>query len=473
MTPFEKQIYEFFQFEPTEQQKSAIFLLSDFIENFDRYSLFLLAGYAGTGKTTILSSLVIALKSFKIPYYLLASTGRAAKVMSRYSGEKATTIHKKIYRRKSAVGGNGRFDINFNKDNGTVYIVDEVSMISDMTEDTPFGSGNLMADFFEYVNSGDNNLVIFVGDNAQLPPVGYSESPALAPSRLKQYVQSVSASLLTEVMRQGHDSNILLAATDIRNNIENSILSFPDFRLGPDLILIDGRELIDYLQTSYSRSSVEQTVVITKSNQRAVRYNQGIRQMVRFLDDEICQSDMLMVVKNNYFLAENDPDAPFDFVANGDTIIVNKVLSCQEQYGLRYAKLAFYFPDYDEYPMESWVILDTLTSSVAQLSKEQSDSLYFQVMEKYKAEGYSGKKLQEKIMEDEFYNALQVKYAYAVTCHKAQGGQWDEVYLDNVLFGNVEIDIPLLRWLYTSITRAKEKLFFVNWPQEYFTSEND
>lgn len=470
-TPFEKQIYEKFELEPTEQQKKAIFLLSGFIEKFARYSVFVLAGYAGTGKTTLLSALVRSLKEAGVQYRLMASTGRAAKVMGRYSGENATTIHKRIYRRRSSVGGSGNFDLNFNKDRSTVYIVDEVSMISDIVVEKSFGSGNLLSDFFDFVNSSDDNIVVFVGDSAQLPPVGCDVSPALSPSVLKRYADDVSAVVLTEVVRQAADSRILMAATDIRYNIDSGVMAVPYFHIGPELNRVDGRDLVDSLQTSYGRSSVEQTVVITRSNYRAVKYNLGIRQQVRCLEEELCPSDMLMVVKNNYFLAEKDPDAPFDFIANGDTVIVDRVFGYEERYGLRFARVSYYFPDYDEYPMESLVIVNTLSSTSASLSEEESAVLFDAVAQDYAQQGFSGTKLKQKVMDDVYFNALQVKYAYAVTCHKAQGGQWEEVYLDNVFSGNLEIDLSFMRWLYTAVTRARKKLYFVNWPLDYFIDE--
>lgn len=466
------QIYNNFVFEPTFEQKNLIDTLSNYITNGVEGSLLMINGYAGVGKTTVIGALVKSLKAMNINVVLLAPTGRAAKVMSQYSdGARAYTIHRKIYRQKRTAGS--LFNLNINKDNRTIYIIDEASMLSNdqgpgVSKGATFGSGCLLDDLLDYVFVGDQNRLIFVGDNAQLPPVGSDVSPALDAGFMKSYVSQIQAVTLSQVMRQAKESGILYNATKIRESIENHIVEEPRIDLHfKDIFAISGLDLIEQIENCYWKYGRQETLVITKSNKRANLYNNGIRASVLDHQEEISCGDILMVVKNNYFYAEQQENNELDFIANGDTAVVDRIYKFREIYGFRFAYVSLHFSDYNDLEMECWVMLDTLTSEAPSLSAAQSQAFFNAIEEDYIE--ITNKQLRySKILQNEFYNALQVKFAYAVTCHKAQGGQWAAVFIDTLLFGDQEISIEYQRWLYTAITRAQERVYLVNWHDRFF-----
>lgn len=464
------QIYSYFAFTPTEEQKKLIERLGEYLTSQDSEAVFVINGYAGTGKTTIIGALVRTLKSLDIKAVLMAPTGRAAKVMSRYAETEAFTIHKKIYRERGAGGVDGsKFELNFNRSNDTIYIIDEASMLTGsqgMGDGSIFGSGNLIDDLFDYVRTGRNNRIIIVGDQAQLPPVYYDSSPALNARYMSNY-GNVWEFTLSETVRQEEGSGILHNATKIRRMIESGSTGIPKFDTGfPDVRAIRGNDLIEELDSCYGRYGQAQTTVITRSNKRANHYNQGIRRTILDHDEELSSGDMLMVVKNNYHYVEQDKDAKMPFIANGDVAQVRRIYQTEERYGFRFALAELEFPDYDDYRMECWVLLDVLYSDAPGLSKEQNERLFRAVEEDY-ADIKQKAKRYKTILGDEFYSALQVKFAYAITAHKAQGGQWSAVFLDVMLFGNEEMTLELLRWLYTAVTRATERLYLVNYDSRF------
>lgn len=471
------QIYNNFGFEPTFDQKKLIESISLYLADGQDNSIFLLNGYAGTGKTTIVGAVVRTLQSMQINVVLLAPTGRAAKVMGQYAGKDAHpyTIHKKIYRQKRM--GLQQFSLNINKDNNTIYIVDEASMLSngdgmyqseEVTNRTVFGSGQLLDDLTEYVFTGDNNRLVFVGDQAQLPPVGHDISPALDPSAMSCFGSHIYYSVLRDVVRQSSESAILLNATLLRGMIESMSIGDPQFTLVPkQAYAISGRDLVEHIENCYRWYDKQDTLIITRSNKRANLYNQGIRNAVMDFQEELCGGDMLMVVKNNYYYAEVEKSSELDFIANGDTVTVTRVYRQKEAYGFRFAYVGLRFVDYNELEMECWVLLDTLTSPSPSLTRSQSERLFRAIEEDY-MDIANKQQRYRKIMENEFFNALQVKFAYAVTCHKAQGGQWSAVFIDTLLFGEEQMTLEFLRWLYTALTRATERVYFVNWDPRFF-----
>ncbi len=473
------QIYGNFAFTPTEEQKNLIDRLSEYLTTGDESAVFLINGYAGTGKTTVIGALVRTLRQMELPCVLMAPTGRAAKVMSRYAGAAAYTIHKPIYRERTAGGGEegaSRFDLNFNKSNDTLYIVDEASMLTGQAaalgqEGAVFGTGDLIEDMFDYIRLGRNNKIILVGDQAQLPPVGYARSPALDPSYMAKYGTVWSASL-SEVVRQQNDSGILNNATRIRKLIEDGSEEIPRFDLSlPDVVRLDPRELTDEIDSCYGRYGRSETAIITRSNKRANHYNEGVRRTILDHDEELASGDMLMVVKNNYHYTERDPQARMPFIANGDLARVHRIYRTRERYGFRFAYVELEFPDYDDYSLECWVLLDVLHSDAPSLSREQQGRLFRAVEQEYAEISQKGKRY-KAVLGDDFFCALQVKFAYAITCHKAQGGQWSAIFLDVALFGPEGMTLELLRWLYTAVTRATERLYLVNYDDRFFV-ENE
>lgn len=463
----ECQIYENFRYDPTPDQKKVIFSLAKFICSSDYDDAFVLNGYAGTGKTSIISSLVATLNQNEISVLMLAPTGRAAKVMQHYSSKAAYTIHRKIYM-QSTSGGAIKYMLNYKKLKNTIVIVDEISMISDRDyESSLFGSGNLLQDLMEYVLSGENNKIILIGDSAQLPPVGLDTSPALDPIVLGGYA-TVNMHYLTNVVRQAQDSSILTNATNFRlmiNGENDEVKMVCD----ADVQRIGGSELIESLESSFSRNR-DSTIVITRSNKRALRFNLGIRNAIFDRHEELEAGDKLMVIKNNY--ANKDKSRPFEFIANGDVMIVKRILKIVEKYNFRFAYVVYEMPDYDDFCDEGWLLLDTLYSEAAGLTRARSEELFGNIFEGYSnitSKGFRTK----KVMEDEYFNALQVKFAYAVTCHKAQGGQWSEVYVDTPIFGDEPLTLDLQRWVYTALTRATEKLYLTNWPSMFFDKNDD
>lgn len=462
------QIYNNFGFQPTLEQKNLINSLASYISSSEAGDIFILNGYAGTGKTTLIAALVNTLEALSIEYYLLAPTGRAAKVMSQYSDKSAHTIHKKIYRQRMAGANGGAFSLQHNKSTDTIYIVDEASMLSnDSFDSSAFGSGCLIDDLLEYINSNERNRLILVGDDAQLPPVGQDRSPALDGQYMCKY-GTVHYHTLHEVVRQAEDSTILSNATALRHQIEDQQIALPRFLLDNDQVVrVSGAELIEAIEDSYRAVGREDTIIITRSNKRANIFNNGVRARVLDLDEELTSGDMIMVVKNNYYYAEKDKDCKLDFIANGDVAIVERILSHKEIYGFRYAKARLRLPDYDDYTFEADVLLDTLQSESPSLTREQSNLLFTTIEQDYAHIGEKRKRYAQ-IMQNPYFNALQIKFSYAVTCHKAQGGQWQHVYLDQMIFGAEPMTRDFQRWLYTALTRARTKLHLVNWHDDFF-----
>jgi len=464
-------IFEALNFRPTSDQKELINNLSEFIFEGSDDSVFILKGYAGTGKTTVISALVNALKKHEIKTQLLAPTGRAAKVISKYSSQKAFTIHKVIYRQKSTTDGFGVFSIDYNKFSDTIFIVDEASMIGNGSRDgTIFGSGSLLDDLMSYVYNSNNCKLILVGDIAQLPPVGLEISPALNKQEIEAaYYKEVYESNLKEVVRQSADSGILYNATLLRLVMANGVDCFPKFELNSytDIVRISGADLIDEISTSYSNYGEDETIIVCRSNSRANKFNMGIRNSILYREEELSVGDMLMIVKNNYYWSAETEN--MDFIANGDTVCVRRIRGIVELYGFRFAKLTVEFIDYNE-ELDVVVLLDTLTSESPSLSYNDSVKLYREIEKDY-LDIRNKKKRFEKIRENEYFNALQIKFAYAVTCHKAQGGQWCSVFVDQGWIPTEIPDIEYMRWLYTAFTRATEKLYLVNFNNEFFIEE--
>ena len=455
---------------PTLGQEALSLKLADFIAESQLDAIFLLKGYAGTGKTTFLSSLVKTLTIFKFNAVLLAPTGRAAKVLSTYAGKNAYTIHKNIYRQQSSSDGSGRFVLNKNLCKDTFFIVDEASMISNSTGETSiFGSGRLLEDLIEYVYSGSNCRLLLVGDTAQLPPVGLDVSPALSKVELDSYDRDVYEYELTEVVRQDLNSGILFNATFIRNLITDGSYQSGYFhlesKLYDDVRRISGAELIEEISTCYNRFGLIETIVVTRSNKRANKFNEGIRSAILYKEADISVGDLIMVVKNNYFwLEENEK---IDFIANGDIAEIISIYKHEELYGFRFANVSLRLLDYPDIEFDCKIILDTLAIESASLNGEQNRKLFDAVSEDY-VDIKNKKNRWEKIKANPYFNALQVKFAYAVTCHKAQGGQWSAVFVDQGYLTEEMLNVEFLRWLYTAFTRPTERLYLVNFNKEFF-----
>ena len=462
------QIYGKICFETTPGQKKIIEKLSEYLSESDTSKIFVLNGYAGTGKTTLVAALVGALKDLGIKTVLLAPTGRAAKVLAQYSQEKALTIHKRIYRQRTNADYESKFSLCPNLEKGAVFIVDEASMLSDTpSSGALFGSGSLLTDLVDYVRSGRGCRLILVGDSAQLPPVGSDFSPALDPTTMSAYGEVVYGTM-DEVVRQESESGILFNATLVRCMLENGICSTPRFEMNfPDIEAVEGGEFLEKLQDCYDRYGRDETIVITRSNKRANRYNEGIRRNVLYAEEEIESNDMLMVVKNNYYFPEHTENCPMNFIANGDIARLKRLRRFEDFYGFRFAEALLSFPDYDDTELECKILLDTLTSESPSLTREESTRLFYEVEKDYTDIPSKLKRFRE-IRENPHYNALQVKFSYAVTCHKAQGGQWRAVFVDRCLFGDEPMTRDLLRWLYTALTRATEKLYLVNFDSSFY-----
>lgn len=454
----------------TSKQDVALQLLSQFVLSEDPKALFLLKGYAGTGKTTLVGTLVKNLWKAKKSAVLLAPTGRAAKVISNYSNKEAFTIHKKIYYPKSQKGGGVSFTLQKNKHRNVIFIVDEASMIPDINQESKlFENGSLLDDLMQYVYSGHQCKLLLIGDTAQLPPVKLSISPALDKHTLTNYYNKEVTELeMDEVVRQQRDSGILVNATEIRNRIEDGL--FEAFRFSeipyPEVIRpLDGQELMDAIQDSYATLGNEETVIIVRSNKRANLYNQNIRNRILFQEEELSAGDYLMVVKNNYFWVK--PHTEAGFIANGDIIEVLEIFSFKDLYGFRFAEVKIRMVDYPKMqPFETVLLLDTLTSETPSLSYEDSNKLYQEVMQDYASEKSKYKRFLS-VKNNTFFNALQVKFSYAITCHKSQGGQWNTVFVEQPYLPN-GIDKEYLRWLYTAVTRAKEKLYLIGFKDDFF-----
>ena len=471
-----KSFLSHFQHQPTSCQEELLHKVADFV-NTDDADILVVNGYAGTGKTTAISSVIASLKEFQTKCVLLAPTGRAAKVLSSYSGQPAFTIHKHIYRQKSVGGdGFGQFSLAPNKDKETLFIVDEVSLIGidagQQQSTSSFGSGNLLEDLVSFVRAGVDCKVILIGDSAQLPPVGLDASPAL----LRDYMAmmgGVEFAELSTVVRQQKESGILYNATLIRQLISEmdygpGVMDICDLGLETqpfdDVERLSGGELIEKISDAYAEYGEDETIILCRSNKRAIKYNLGIRSTVQFKEERLVRDDKLMIVKNCYqFL---DGVEGMDYIANGDIAKLEKISRFEERYGLHFAEARISFPDYDDQEITAKVILDTLESESASLTYEQSNALYQGVNEDY-AHLTTKKKRYEAVREDKYYNALQLKYANAITCHKSQGGQWKCVFVDNP-FWQEELTVDDLKWLYTAMTRATEKVYLVNFKDELF-----
>lgn len=458
-------IFSEFGFEPTKEQSQLIHLLGEFIFSSVPEKVFLLKGYAGTGKTSVVSAMVRALNVLQQKTVLLAPTGRAAKVLSSYSGFSAFTIHKKIYRQKSM--GEFKFSLADNLSKNTIFIVDESSMISNSGAENMFGSGKLLDDLITYVYSGENCSLILLGDIAQLPPVMQVQSPALEQSVLEEFGLHVTLFTLTEVVRQALESGILMHATELRKRIsENNFNTNHFFNISTfiDIKRLNGNDLIDEIQQAYNGVGMEDTIVVTRSNKQANRYNNGIRNRVMQKEEELTNGDLLMVTRNNYFWSEKIPE--IDFIANGDVLEVKRIRKHREMYGFRFVDLTLQSLDYG-WEIDARVWLESLQSENPEEMNKLTNQLFTLVGEDY-PEITQKKQLYKKIFENEYFNALQVKFAYAVTCHKAQGGQWKKVFIDNGYIKSEQIDVEYFRWLYTALTRATEKVYLVNFPDEWF-----
>ena len=458
-------ILQTFGFPPTAEQEYALDVFSRFMTDRAEHVVMILRGSAGTGKTTLAGAMVRALAALEQKLILMAPTGRAAKVFSLNAGHAAYTIHRKIYRQKSA-GDLYAFNLNVNLSRDTLFIVDEASMIANQGfGDSAFGSGCLLDDLMQFVYNGQNCRMLLIGDKAQLPPVGEEESPALMAGVLRGYGMKVYECDLNQVLRQSQESGILWNATMIRQMVTHEEMTqLPCIQLKgfPDIQVVPGDELIESLASSYGRVGLDETIVVTRSNKRANIYNQGIRNTVLDREDEICRGDQLMIVKNNYYWTEGSKEIAF--IANGDIAVVQRCRNIHELYGLRFADVIMQFPDYDDFELTATVVLDSLTTEAPALTHDQQEHLFNAVMEDY-ADIRSKPERIKKLKSDAHYNALQIKFAYAVTCHKAQGGQWAHVYLDQGYMTDDMLTPDYIHWLYTAFTRATEKLFLVNWPK--------
>ena len=479
-------ILQQFGFPPTQEQANALDVFARFLTDRNPQVVMILRGSAGTGKTSLSGAIVRTLQAIRQKVMLLAPTGRAAKVFSLNSGTPAYTIHRRIYREKSFSGVDGQFNLNDNLFTDTLFMVDEASMVANMgLGGMNFGSGCLLDDLVHFVYQGRNDRLMLIGDKAQLPPVGEEESPALNAAMLQGYGLTVYECDLNEVLRQSKQSGILYNATMIRQMItHDDITQLPKIRFSgfSDIRQMLGAELIEALADSYHHVGLDDTIVVTRSNKRANIFNQGIRNMVLDREEELSQGDILMIVKNNYYwmeeerkkIKEKDNQVPSNdipaFLANGDRAKVLKVRRRIDLYGFRFATLLLQFPDYGNYELEATVLLDTLTSEAPALTHEQQEQLFHQIEEDYQDVPLKADRM-KAIRQDQFYNALQVKFAYAVTCHKAQGGQWSHVYVDQGYMTDDMLTPDYIHWLYTAFTRATEMLYLVNWPETQIEKE--
>jgi ATP-dependent exoDNAse (exonuclease V) alpha subunit len=459
-----------FPFSPTTKQNIFLQKIAVFITSTANDSIFVLKGYAGTGKTTLIATIVNHLIEINKKYVLLAPTGRAAKVIANYSNKPAFTIHKKIYFPKKGKNGGVNFTMQQNKHKNTIFIVDEASMISDVNSESKlYENGSLLDDLISYIYSGENCKLILLGDTAQLPPVNLDISPALNTDTLQlNYDKKVDWIELDEVMRQELNSGILYNATQLRELLKDSFITEIKFKLKgfKDIIrLVDGYDIQDAINSAYSNYSIEDTAFIVRSNKRANQYNEQIRAKILFKESELSTGDYLMVVKNNYFWLKDNDEA--GFIANGDIIEVLEMFGIKELYGFKFAKVKIRMVDYpNQIPFETVLILDTLKSESPSLTYEQSNQLYEEVMKDYEHMTSKYAKFQ-KVKQNEYFNGLQVKFSYAITCHKSQGGQWNTVFIEQPYLPN-GIDVDYIRWLYTAVTRAKDKLYLIGFKDESF-----
>ena len=467
-----KKLATYFQYELTPSQEILTEGLAGLLSKELEESILIIKGFAGTGKTTMMKAFAELLKEFSIPAVMMAPTGRAAKVLSNYTGHPAFTIHRVIYRQKKAGAFDSGFELNYNKLKNGIFIVDEASMISIASyENTLFGSGNLLEDMLQYIFGTDNNsILIVIGDTAQLPPVGFENSPALDKNEYEAMGFNVTEFTLTDIVRQASESGILHNATLLRQQLDDESV-FSDFtpRLQvdnfTDIKRITGGELIEELSVCYDHYGMDETIVICRSNKRANLYNKGIRGSILFREEEITQGDMLMITKNNYFWLKDNKE--IEFIANGDIAEVIHISGYEELYGKRFANVSLRLVDYGELEIDTKIILDTLDSESAGMTKAEQEKFYKIVMEDY-LDLPTAKKRYDAMKENPYFNALQVKFAYALTAHKAQGGQWKAVFIDQGFIPEEQLDRSYLRWLYTSFTRATEMLYLVNFKDEFF-----
>lgn len=468
-------ILQNFGFTPTADQLHAVEVFARFMTDRDERAVMILRGSAGTGKTSLAGAIVRTMLELRQKVSLLAPTGRAAKVFSLNANQPAATIHRAIYREKAFTGLDGKFNLNVNLFHDRLFMVDEASMISLSSGNTTFGSGCLLDDLIQFVYNDHNCRMLLVGDKAQLPPVGEEESPALRSDVLRAYGLTVYECDLNEVLRQSQDSGILYNATIIRQMItHDEVTQLPKIRFKgfADISIVPGEELIERLASSYSEVGIDETMVITRSNKRANVFNQGIRNMVLGREEELTTGDMLMVVKNKYKNALSplpsehgkEKQPALTFIANGDRAVVRRVRNLREFYGFRFADVSLEFPDYDNAEEDMTVILDALMTEAPALTQEQNEQLFQRVLEDYEDIPLKADRM-KKVREDEYYNALQVKFGYAITCHKAQGGQWAHIYLDQGYMTDEMLTPDYIHWLYTAFTRATEHLYLVNWPK--------
>ncbi len=453
-------IFAAFGHEPTSQQRELIEALSAFVvDGLDH--VFLLRGYAGTGKTSVVAALIRVMDELEQPVVLMAPTGRAAKVLASYSDHHAYTIHKKIYRQRVGGSVDADFSLNVNLHKHTLFIVDEASMLAN-AGDSAFGTGNLLDDLMSYVYGGDGCRVVLVGDTAQLPPVGQEESPALSSDYMSGYGFPVDEYVLTDVVRQANESGILYNATALRLMLmRGDEGAFPTIDMDfPDVKKVSGEDLIEEISSAYSRDGMDETIIISRSNKRTNIFNEGIRNRILYREEDFSSGDWVMVVKNNYFWAKQS-DGKLDFIANGDIAEVRRTRRRSDVYGFHFAEATLYFPDYD-IEIEAKILLDTLRSESPSLTYEESNRLFQAVQEDYMHIGNKRERMKQ-MREDPFLNALQLKFAYAVTCHKAQGGQWSNVFLDKGYVTEEMVNAEYLRWLYTAFTRSTKKLYLINW----------
>ena len=468
-------ILQNFGFAPTADQLHAVEVFARFMTDRDERAVMILRGSAGTGKTSLAGAIVRTMQELRQKVTLLAPTGRAAKVFSLNANQPAATIHRSIYREKAFTGLDGKFNLNVNLFHDRLFMVDEASMISLSSSNTTFGSGCLLDDLIQFVYNDRNCRMLLVGDKAQLPPIGEEESPALRSDVLRAYGLTVYECDLNEVLRQSQDSGILYNATVIRQMItHDEVTQLPKIRFKgfADISIVPGEELIERLASSYSEVGIGETMVITRSNKRANVFNQGIRNMVLGREEELTTGDMLMVVKNKYKNALSslpsehgkEKQPALTFIANGDRAVVRRVRNLREFYGFRFADVSLEFPDYDNAEEDMTVILDALMTEAPALTQEQNEQLFQRVLEDYEDIPLKADRM-KKVREDEYYNALQVKFGYAITCHKAQGGQWTHIYLDQGYMTDEMLTPDYIHWLYTAFTRATEHLYLVNWPK--------
>ncbi|MEG1564313.1 MAG: AAA family ATPase [Bacteroides sp.] len=462
----ERQIKENFPYQPTFEQEIAVKSLSAFLLSSEKEVIFVLRGYAGTGKTSLVGALVKTMDKLQQKAVLLAPTGRAAKVFSAYAGHPAFTIHKKIYRQQSFSNEVSNFSVSDNLAAHTLFIVDEASMISNGgLSGSIFGTGRLLDDLVQFVYSGEGCRLLLMGDTAQLPPVGEEQSPALFTDALQGYGLAVQEVDLTQVVRQVQDSGILWNATELRKLIAAGDCSaLPRFKVVgfADICVVPGDELIELLTSCYEKDGMEETIVVCRSNKRANIYNKGIRAQILYREDELNTGDMLMVAKNNYYWTE--PYKDMEFIANGEVAVVRRVRRTREMYGFRFATVQLSFPDHGDFELEADLLLDALSTDAPALPKADNDRLFYAVLEDY-ADIPLKRDRTKKMKADPHYNALQVKYAYAITCHKAQGGQWQNVFLDQGYMTDEFLTPDYFRWLYTAFTRATKTLYLVNYPK--------